>query len=98
MMQTIKIAKDRQYQLVSWNWPKGIPISVSIDPYYCVVGQRHGKWPPEAILESTNYNWLVVEGLFNTWEECAASYHHHYMLHKDHRDGVCFQSAVTPES
>jgi hypothetical protein len=88
MTQTIRIAEDRQYQLASGNWLEGVPISVSTDPRYCAVGQRRGKWSLEATLESTNYNWPIIEGQFNTWEECAANYHHHYMLHKEHQDGV----------
>ena len=94
MTRTIRLAEDRQYQLVSGSWPEGVPISVSTDPRYCAMGQRRGKWSPDATLESTNYNWPVIGGQFNTWDECAASYHHHYMLHKDHQDGVCFRSAV----
>jgi hypothetical protein len=38
MTRTIRIAEDRQYQLVSGNWPEGVPILVSTNPRYYAVG------------------------------------------------------------
>ena len=90
MTRTIRIAEDRQYQLVLGGWPEGVPQSVTSDPRYCNLGERQGKWLPDATIDSTNYNWLVIAGSFETW----SSYNQHYELHKDHEDPVCFRSAV----
>jgi hypothetical protein len=74
-------------------WPEGVPLSVSSYPRFCTLGPRCGKWSPEATIKSTNYNWMLMEGSFSTWEDCATTYQRHYEP-KDHDDGVCFRSAV----
>ena len=93
MTRTIRLAEDRQYQLISGNWPEGVPQSVTSDPRFCNC-ERRGKWAPDATIDSTNYNWPVIVGSFETWSSCAAAYNQHYELHKDHEDPVCFRSAV----
>jgi hypothetical protein len=94
MTRTIIIAEDRQYQLVLGGWPAGIPQAVSSDPRFCSLGERRGKWSPDATIDSTNYNWLLITGSFETWASYATVYNQHHELHKDHEDVVCFQSDV----
>jgi hypothetical protein len=94
MTRTLRIVEDRQYQMTSGVWPKGVPLSISSDPHFCTLGPRCGKWSPEATIKSINYNWMLIEGSFSTWEDCATTYQRHYELHKDHEDGVCFRSTV----
>jgi hypothetical protein len=74
MTRTLRIIEDKQYQMSSGAWQEGVPLGVSSDPRFCTLGPRRGKWSPEATIESTNYNWMMIEGSFSTWENCAATY------------------------
>jgi hypothetical protein len=67
---------------------------VSSNSRFCSLGERRGRWSPNAAIDSTNYNWPLIAGSFETWASCVAVYNQHYELHKDHEDPVCFQSAV----
>ena len=80
MTCTLHIVKDRQYQMTSTMWPERILLGVSSDPQFCALGPRRGKWSPKATIESTNYNLMLIEGSFNTQEDCATTFQQHYEL------------------
>ena len=64
---------DRVYVRISKGWSPLPPLAVTMDPRFCPCRKRY-KWSPSAIIDSLEYNWPIVTGLFRTSAECANSY------------------------
>jgi hypothetical protein len=88
-----EVPADIQYRRISRRWPDGPPASVASHPHFCPCPRR-GKWNPEAILSSVEYNWPLIQGPKSTPAECRATYKQFFQEHMHHRDPVCFRAAV----
>ena len=52
------------------------------------------RWNLEALINSKEYNWLVILGTFTTLMECTTTYNVFFEAHKAHTNLVCFRAAV----
>lgn len=55
---------------------------------------RHFLWAPDALIDSVQYNELVILGQFDTVANCALAYQQFFQVYQRHTDPVCFKVAV----
>jgi len=82
-------AHDVVYRRICHGWSPEPSVTVTNDPRFCGC-QRRWKWPPQALIDSLEYNWPVIPGNFVTYQDCYESYMHFLYAHRDHQDPVCF--------
>ena len=82
-----------------WLRPRtGLPPNpVAIEMYrnldYCNC-QRRRDWHEKATLDSLEFNWPIIPGVFSAPHECTTSYRDFYCEHCYHADPVCFRAAL----
>lgn len=54
---------------------EGMPYNVQEDPYHCHECKRRILWRADSNLETMWYNWLVIDGTYDTVEQCVQSYY-----------------------
>lgn len=69
------------------------PIQVELDPRWCKTPRRY-LWKPDAKLDTVWYNWCLMEGRWDTPDDCYRSYGQFFQNHRCHSDPVCFRQAV----
>ena len=79
---------------VGSNWMMDAPAAVKTTGVYCVMAPCRLLWVPDATIDSREYNWLIIEGRFDTSFECTTAYTLFFETHKTHRDPVCFHAAI----
>ena len=88
-----KEAHDIVYRRICHGWSPTPPVTVTNDPRFCDCPRRC-KWPPQALLDSLEYNWPVIPGSFVTHQDCYESYMQFSYAHREHQDPVCFRAAI----
>ena len=86
-------AHDVVYRRICHGWSPEPPVTITNDPRFCDC-LRRWKWPPQALIDSLEYNWPVIPGSFVTCQECYESYMQFSYAHRDHQDPVCFRAAI----
>jgi hypothetical protein len=86
-------AHDVVYRRISHGWSPTPPVTVTNDPRFCDCPRRW-KWPPQAFIDSLEYNWPVIPGSFVTPQDCYKSYMQFSYDHREHQDPVCFRAAI----
>ena len=81
------------YRRICHGWSPEPPVTVTNDPRFCDC-QRRWKWPPQALIDSLEYNWPVIPGSFVTYQDCYESYMQFSYAHRDHQDPVCFRATI----
>ena len=71
-------AHDVVYRRICHGWSPEPPVTVTNDPRFCDC-QRRWKWPPQALIDSLEYNWPVIPGSFVTYQDCYESYMQFHM-------------------
>ena len=86
---------DKLYPRISLSWTVAPPVVVAQHPHFCPLrGTRRYKWAPWARIDTIPYNWPIIPGHFNTWQECAEAYGTFFEAHRLHFDSVCFRAAI----
>ena len=86
-------AHDVVYRRICHGWSPTPPVTVTNDPRFCDCPRRY-KWPPQALIDSLEYNWPIIPGSFLTYQECYESYMQFSYAHREHQDPVCFRAAI----
>lgn len=86
-------AHDVVYRRICHGWSPTPLVTVTNDPRFCDCPRRL-KWPPQALLDSLEYNWPVIPGTFLTAQDCHESYMRFSYEHREHQDPVCFRAAI----
>ena len=86
-------AHDVVYRRICHGWSPTPPVTVTNDPRFCDCPRRC-KWPPQALIDSLEYNWPVIPGNFMTAQDCYESYMQFSYEHREHQDPVCFRAAI----
>ena len=86
-------AHDVVYRRICHGWSPTPPVTVTNDPRFCDCPRRC-KWPPQALIDSLEYNWPVIPGNFVTYQDCYESYMQFSYAHREHQDPVCFRAAI----
>ena len=86
-------AHDVVYRRICHGWSPTPPVTVTNDPRFCDCPRRW-KWPPQALIDSLEYNWPVIPGNFMTAQDCYESYMQFSYEHREHQDPVCFRAAI----
>jgi hypothetical protein len=61
--------------------------------HFCECPRRF-LWAPDALIDSVEYNWLIIPGQFDTAVNCTLAYQQFFQVHQGHTDPVCFRAAV----
>ena len=69
------------------------PKAVKRNGYFCDCTRMY-RWNPKALIDSKEYNWLVIPSTFTTPVECVVAYNAFFETHKMHTDPVCFRTVV----
>lgn len=86
-------AHDVVYRKICHGWSPTPPVTVTNDPRFCDCPRRW-KWPPQALIDSLEYNWPIIPGSFLTYQDCYESYMQFSFEHREHQDPVCFRAAI----
>ena len=86
-------AHDVVYRSICHGWSPMPPVTVTNDPRFCDCPRRW-KWPPQALIDSLEYNWPLIPGRFVTAQDCYESYMQFSYEHREHQDPVCFRAAI----
>ena len=86
-------AHDVVYRRICHGWSLTPPVTVTNDPRFCDCPRRW-KWPPQALIDSLEYNWPIIPGSFVTYQDCYESYMQFSFEHREHQDPVCFRAAI----
>ena len=86
-------AHDVVYRRICHGWSPTPPVTVTNDPRFCDCPRRW-KWPPQAFIDSLEYNWPIIPGSFVTPQDCYKSYMQFSYDHREHQDPVCFRAAI----
>ena len=86
-------AHDVVYRAICHGWSPMPPVTVTNDPRFCDCPRRW-KWPPQALIDSLEYNWPIIPGSFLTPRDCYESYMQFSYAHREHQDPVCFRAAI----
>lgn len=86
-------AHDVVYRTICHGWSPTPPVTVTNDPRFCDCPRRW-KWPPQALIDSLEYNWPIIPGSFLTPRDCYESYIQFSYAHREHQDPVCFRAAI----
>ena len=84
---------DVVYRKICHGWSPTPPVTVTNDPRFCDCPRRW-KWPPQALIDSLEYNWPIIPGSFVTYQDCYESYMQFSYAHREHQDPVCFRAAI----
>ena len=76
------------------DWMREAPVAIQAMGVYCNLAPRRLLWAPDAIIDSQEYNWPIIEGRFDTPFECTIAYTLFFETHKTHRDPMCFRAAI----
>ena len=88
------ITWDKAYKKLEADFQVNPPAAVLLNGHFCKQCNRRYKWDPKATINSVEYNWPQIPGLFDTPAHCADAYEAFFQIHKDHTDPVCFRAAV----
>jgi hypothetical protein len=81
---------DLVYQRVrDSSWSQEAPMAVKSSGHFCDCSRRF-LWAPDALISSVEYNWPVIQGLFDTSSNCALAYQQFFQVHQEHTNPVCF--------
>lgn len=86
-------AHDVVYRRICHGWSLTPPVTVTNDSRFCNCPRRW-KWPPQALIDSLEYNWPIIPGSFVTHQDCYESYMQFSYAHREHQDPVCFRAAI----
>ena len=85
---------DRLYaEELKDNYQEEAPEAVKRNGHFCDCLRRY-RWNPEALINSKEYNLLVIPSTFTTSMECATAYNAFFEAHKVHTNLICFRAAV----
>lgn len=94
VQQDEEVCYDRLYkEQLEETYQEEVPEAVKMNGHFCDCPRRY-KWDPNALIDSKEYNWPVIEGNFTTPVECAVAYERFFEQHKEHTDPVCFRAAI----